>query len=188
MGPHSVTVERAQEMQDFINSLLNPVRRQIFVSYHHANEQAFYAEFSSVFAHLYEVISDNSLARQIESDNPEYVIRRIRESYITGSSCTVVLCGPETPWRKYVDWEIKATLDKAHGLIGVNLPNNPRDAQGKVYTPDRLYDNIVSGYAVWISWADLGGGPDVLRQYVELANSKPRGLCQNERPLRRRNG
>lgn len=33
----------------------------------------------------------------------------------------MVLCGAEAPQRKFVDWEIKATLDKEHGLIGINL-------------------------------------------------------------------
>jgi hypothetical protein len=32
----------------------------------------------------------------------------------TGTSCTIVLCGAETPKRKFVDWEIKAILDKGH--------------------------------------------------------------------------
>jgi hypothetical protein len=47
-------------------------------------------------------------------------MQRIRDKHITGTSCTIVLCGSLTPWRKYVDWEIKATLDKEHGLIGIN--------------------------------------------------------------------
>jgi len=49
-------------------------------------------------------------------------MRGIRENFITGTSCTIVLCGAQTHLRKYVHWEIKATLDKEHGLIGVNLP------------------------------------------------------------------
>ena len=80
---------------------------------------------AGVFADDYEVIQDNSVEREIDSNDAEYVTRRIREDFITGSSCTVVLCGAETPQRKFVDWEIKATLDKEHGLIGINLPTIP---------------------------------------------------------------
>ena len=89
-----------------------PVKRKIFVSYHHDNDQAYYNEFSRFFSDQYDAIQDSSLDRLIDSDDTEYVMRRIRENYITGTSCTVVLCGPQTRWRKYVDWEIKATLDK----------------------------------------------------------------------------
>ena len=137
-----------------LGSLLYPtqIKRKVFVSYHHGNDQWFYNEFSRVFNDTYDVISDNSLDRAIDSDNPDYVMRRIREKYITGSSCTIVLCGAETPNRKYVDWEIKATLDKEHGLIGINLPTSITSQYGGVIVPDRLHDNVQSGYAVWIDW------------------------------------
>ena len=69
------------------------------------------------------------------SSSAEYVIRWIREGFITGPSCKVVLCGALTPQRKFVDWEIKATLDKDHGLIGINLPTNPRLLNGNSELP-----------------------------------------------------
>src|SRR5947207_2002675 len=111
------------------------VKPRIFVSYHHGADRQYYDEFSRRFADSYDVCDDNSVARVIDSDNCEYVMRRIRERYLTGSSCTLVLCGAQTRWRKFVDWEIKATLDKQHGLIGVNLPTNPRDIVGRVHKP-----------------------------------------------------
>src|SRR4051794_39013081 len=88
-----------------------PVKRSSFVSYHHAGDRAHCGAFSMLFANTYKIIEDTSVYRKIDSDDAEYVIRRIREQYVTGSSCTVVLCGSETPNRKYIDWEIKATLE-----------------------------------------------------------------------------
>jgi hypothetical protein len=35
-------------------------------------------------------------ARRIDSDNVDYVIQRIRDDYISGTSCTVVLVGDAT--------------------------------------------------------------------------------------------
>ena len=96
-----------------IEALLRGVKRRVFISYHHDSDQEYYAKFSSVFSAGYEAIQDESLLRLFDSDNPDYVIRRIREKHITGTSCTIVLCGPQTRWRKHVDWEIKATLDLA---------------------------------------------------------------------------
>lgn len=160
-------------------------KRKIFVSYHHSNDQYYYNEFSRKFCDTFDVVQDNSLERKIDSDDPEYVMRRIRENHITGTSCTVVLCGPETPQRKYVDWEIKATLDKCHGLIGINLPNSVSDLNG-VIVPARYLDNYQSDYAVWLQWRQLS--PDVLVQAIGTANSRPSSLINNSRPMRRRNG
>lgn len=164
------------------------VRRKVFVSYHHNNDQYLYNEFSRTFADTFDILRDNSLDRRIDSDNVDYVIRCIRENYVTGSSCTFVLCGAETPWRKFVDWEIKATLDAQHGLIGVNLPTNPPDANGKYTIPDRLHDNIESGYALWTHWNEIVGSPLLLSQRIEDARSRPKYLISNSRLLRPRNG
>jgi MTH538 TIR-like domain (DUF1863) len=81
---------------------LHQTKRKIFISYHHGEDQFHYDVFSSIFHNHYQAVSDNSLDRQIDSDNVEYVMRSIRENYITGSSCTVVLVGRETWGRKYV--------------------------------------------------------------------------------------
>jgi hypothetical protein len=58
------------------------VKRKIFVSYHHGGDQFYYEEFSRIFHDTYEVISDNSLERSFDSDDPIYVMRRIREAHI----------------------------------------------------------------------------------------------------------
>lgn len=87
-----------------------------------------------------------------------------------------------------MDWEIKATLDKAHGLIGVNLPNNLPGEDGCFAVPNRLFDNILSGYAPWVEWEALGQGADYLQRMVEIANSNPKILIANSRAMRERNG
>jgi hypothetical protein len=149
-----------------------PVKHKVFVSYHHGEDQAYYDAFSKAFHDTYEVIYDKSLERRVDSDNLDYVIQRIRDNYITGSSCTIVLVGKETCDRKYVDWEIKATLDKEHGLIGVYLPNAPRNAENKIIVPDRLHDNIQSGFALWLSWQQITANAAQLQQYVATAKSR----------------
>ena len=126
--------------------------------------------------------------RRFDSDNLDYVIQRIRDNYITDSSCTIVLVGKETCDRKYVDWEIKATLDKEHGLIGVCLPNAPRTAENKIIVPDRLHDNIQSGFALWLSWQQITANAAQLQQYVATAKSRDVKLIVNTRARRLRNG
>ncbi len=172
---------------DFIKALVT--KPKIFVSYHHGGDRYYYEQFSRLFAASYDVCHDNSVDREIDSNDSEYVMRRIREHYLTGTSCTIVLCGAETRWRKFVDWEIKATLDKQHALIGINLPTNPRDNLGRVHKPDRLQDNVDSGYAVWCNWNDLvSGGAAMLRSWVASARLSSGALLRNGRSLRQRNG
>lgn len=162
---------------------------KVFVSYHHGRDRRYYEQFSHAFSDSYDVCHDNSVDREIDSEDCDYVIRAIRENYVTGTSCTVVLCGAETRWRKFVDWEIKATLDKKHALIGVNLPTNPRDPFGGVHKPDRLQDNIDSGFAGWVEWnALIAGGPGMLRTALQAARLSSTGRIRNSRILRTRNG
>lgn len=165
-----------------------PAKRSVFISYHHDNDQVFKNEIARLFEDEFPVIEDNSLTRALDSDDPQYVMRRIRETHISGTSCTIVLCGAQSRWRKYIDWEIKATLDKSHGLIGVLLPTNPVDVWGAWDKPDRLQDNLDSGYAIWTKWSLLCASHEAFRHYIEVAVSRPASLINNTRPLRSRNG
>jgi len=190
--------ERNRALTNLLGGVSNPfysallgaglqVKRSVFISYHHGGDQTYYDAFTKAFDTTYDVIFDNSLERKIDSDNVNYVIQRIRDTYIKGSSCTVVLCGAETPWRKYVDWEIKATLDKEHGLIGVNLPNSWKNANGNVTVPDRLHDNIQSGYAVWTDWATFTANAEKVKFFIEQAVAKSSELIRNRRVMMSQN-
>lgn len=163
------------------------IRRKVFVSYHHGGDQAYYQAFSRTFHDSLEAVTDSSLERAIDSENVDYVMRRIREGYISGTSCTIVLVGAGSWGRKYIDWEIKATLEKGHGLIGVQLPTLQSNISGKVTVPDRLHDNIASGYAIWTSWAEIASNYAACRGLIESANSRDRALIRNARERRLRN-
>jgi hypothetical protein len=89
--------------------------------------------------------------------------------------------------RKYIDWEIKATLDKQHGLIGVQLPTLLSNSSGRVNVPARLSDNIDSGYALWVSWANFTANISSCRGYIEQANCRSNTLIRNTRERRLRN-
>jgi len=68
-----------------------PVKRKVFISYHHTNDQYYYNEFSRLFSQTFDIFHDNSLDRKIDSTNAVYVNRKIREDHIVGSSITIVL-------------------------------------------------------------------------------------------------
>lgn len=168
-----------------LSGLQIPGRRKIFVSYHHGRDQVYYDEFSRLFHDQFEAVFDNSLERRIDSENVAYVMQRIRDKHITGISCTVVLIGAQSHERKYVDWEIKATLDKQHGLLGIVLPPH-KTTDGKILVPGRFHDNVQTGYATWEYWGNLSA--QRLTQLVNAAANTPKGLINNSRDMKWRNG
>jgi MTH538 TIR-like domain (DUF1863) len=164
------------------------IRPRIFASYQHATDQHYYNEFSRVFHDTHECVYDGSLDDEIDSDDHDYIKQRIRDEFIAGTSCTVVLVGPTTYQRKHVDWEIKATLDKEHGLIGVQLPNLPVQWNNTVLVPDRLHSNIKSGYALWLTWQQVIASASGFTQYVTAASNRSKDLIVNPREIKTRNG
>jgi len=76
-------------------------------------------------------------------------------------SVTIVLVGERTGHRKWIDWEIWASLRgythpydtsrsfKPNGLLAIFLPTESYSI------PNRLQDNINSGYAVSMKWENL---------------------------------
>jgi len=111
--------------------VLAPVKRSVFVSHHHRGDQAYYDMFSRLFADSLEVFQDTSLERAHDSESHDYVRWSIRQNHIAGSSCTIVLCGANTYERKYVDWEIKATLDKRHESSACGCQLSLSSARGR---------------------------------------------------------
>jgi hypothetical protein len=164
-----------------------PVIPRVFVSYHHKGDQAYYNALAVAMNQSYRLCQDNSLDRRIDSDNADYVMRKIREEYLTGTSCTIVLCGPQTPDRKFVDWEIMATLQKDHALVGLRLPSLEIINDGCA-KPARLQDNIDSGYAVWGWYDTVYRDPEKLAELVHQARSRAKSLIDNSRARRLGNG
>lgn len=166
--------------------LTQPAKRKIFVSYHHGGDQWYYNKFSTFFHDQYETVFDNSIERVIDSDNVDYVMQRIRDKHISGTSCTVLLIGAQTHERKYIDWEIKATLEKQHGLVGIALPSALKMLGGKIRVPDRYYDNYITNFALWEQWENLT--IPRLSELVNAAALKSASLINNSRSMKQRNG
>lgn len=138
---------------------MSPVRHKVFISYHH-DDQEEAEEFIETFDHERKVFISRALGVGIEqdiidSDDTDYVMRRIRELYLADSTVTIALIGDCTWARRYVDWEIQASLRHGetvtpNGLLGIVLPS----AGKKPVPPDRLKKNLKGensdeGYARW---------------------------------------
>lgn len=150
---------------------MNGTRRKLFISYY--NEDQYYRDrFEKLFGHLF--VNKSVKPGDIGTDlSTEYVKRLIQRDYITDTSVVVVLVGPNTHCRKYVDWEIYAGLSKKvggySGLIGIRLPNHPdysKDYYRKDSMPPRLVDNLESKYAKFYNWTE---NENSIKNWVEEA-------------------
>lgn len=172
----------------------DPTRHKCFVSYHvddMAEVEAFISEFGSEFiARSVGVTVEDDF---VDSDDDEYVKRRIREKYLTDSTVTILLLGNCTWARKFVDWEVSSSLrndavNKRNGLLVYPLPSMNNSAR----LPDRVKDNWVKGdqeksYARYLVYPNSASTVraninDAFRDRTAKSN-----LVDNRRALRRAN-
>jgi hypothetical protein len=124
------------------------VRRKCFISYHHADQEEV-DKFVRTFDHERNIFVSRGLGKEmsqdiIDSSNTDYVMRRIRELYLSDSTVTIVMLGRCTWARRYVDWELQSSLRNgatitANGLLGIKLPSYS-NISGSY--PDRLNLNL----------------------------------------------
>ncbi len=87
------------------------VRHKCFISYHKDDQTAvdeFCDQFEGSFIRRGIAMEDDI----IDSDDTDYVMRRIRELYLQDSTVTVVLIGRCTWARRFVDWEVQSSLQR----------------------------------------------------------------------------
>lgn len=129
--------------------LASKTRHKCFISYHTEDEEEV-TDFINTFDHDKDVFLSRGIGAGmagdiIESANDEYIKRRIRDLYLRDSTVTVVMVGQCTWARKFVDWEIGASLrntstSNRNGLLGIVLPSVA--GQSFLKYPERLTDNL----------------------------------------------
>lgn len=151
-------------------------RHNVFISYHHQNDEDYKIEFERLFSGIYDImetkaVSDGDIDPYLDT---ETIRQKIRDNFIRSATVTVVLIGSETWKRKHVDWEISSSLRNTQrnprtGLIGIILPTYPRTDTSKYSRgtiPPRLYDNIDSGYASIHNWSN---DPTIVQNWIHKA-------------------
>lgn len=150
------------------------IKRTVFISYYHGDQvevNEFVKEFSNVFIPKTVGVKDGDF--EFDSTNPQYIMQKIRENKLQDSTVTIVLVGQCTKSRRYVDWEIKASLQQGtslpNGLIGINL----KSVGNTGYAPERLEKNLNRdsngndyGYARYYTYPTT---PESLREWIEDA-------------------
>ncbi len=176
--------------------LASKTRRKCFISYHHADEVEV-EQFIQTFDHDGDVIIARGIGANmsgdiINSSNEDYIKSRIREKYLRDTTVTIVLVGRQTWGRKFVDWEIGASLRNtatasASGLLAITLPS-AADYVGKKL-PARVDDNVNgdAGYARWWKYPANGEALASLIETAYSARTEKADQRSNTRPLRMRN-
>ena len=138
--------------------MTDQVRHKTFISYHH-DDQEEVDQFIETFDHDRDVFiaravgSDQTMDELIDSDDEEYVMRRIREDYVQDSTVTLAFIGKNTWSRKFVDWELAASLHQGpkaglpNGVLAILSPG-----LSEAILPDRFVDNWETGYGKFYSY------------------------------------
>ena len=137
-------------------------RHRVFVSYYHRDDQAYRDHFENRFSDFYDIyVSESVKMGDIDPNlKTETILQKIRDEYLRDSTVTVVLVGKHTWQRKFVDWEISASIRQTQynsrsGLLGILLPNHPdfgKDTYTPGIIPPRLHDNIKCDFAKLYDW------------------------------------
>ncbi len=151
-------------------------RHNVFISYHHKNDEIYKREFERLFSSVYDIletkaVSDGDISPFLQT---ETIRQKIRDEFIRTATVTVVLIGSETWKRKHVDWEISSSIrdtkfNSRTGLIGILLPTYPRVSMSSYNhgtIPPRLQDNVDCGFAEIYDWSD---NPYEVQQWIHDA-------------------
>lgn len=170
-------------------------KHKCFILYHQDDAKEVQA-FMDAYDHIFtpKTLGVSDIDDFIDSDDTDYVMRRIRELYLTDSTVTIVLVGKCTWARKYVDWEIASSLrndpnSKRSGLLAITLKSAANATDKR--PPDRVDDNLlgkdhVDGYARWNVYPKSAAG---LQSWIQAAfNRRDTVDPDNTRALRQRNG
>jgi hypothetical protein len=179
-----------------MSSLVSNTRRKCFISYHHADEAEVQA-FIQTFDHNRDVLIARGIGASMSGDiinstNEEYIKSKIRSNYLRDTTVSIVMVGRETWGRKFVDWEVAASLrntstSTASGLLAITLPSAANYAGKQL--PARVDDNLdgESGYARWWKYPTSAESLARLIEEAYAARTSRASLRDNSRPLRSRN-
>lgn len=165
----------SQNYPSLLAAALQQTRRKCFVSYYGGDRpevERFLADFGDVF--IGKAIGVTDYDDFIGSEDAAYVMSRIRQKYLGDSTVTLCLIGQCTHSRRYIDWELKASLRQGeytpNGVVAILLPSMGNTG----HLPERLRENWnkdaeAKGYAIYRSYPS---SKEELRHWIENAHAR----------------
>ena len=151
----------------------NGVRRKVFISHYKGNSAAA-GNFIDKWAYGEGVFIPKQLGvyndeEFIDSDDTDYVMSQIRKKYLGDSTVTIVLMGTCTHSRRYVDWEIKSSLQQGetspNGLLGIVLPG----IEKAPHLPERFSKNFSNDQPCYALYHWAPDSADQLGRWIDAA-------------------
>ena len=128
---------------------MSKARHKVFISYYHEDQEEV-EKFVQTFDKERKVFLSRAVGTSmdptiIDSEDTDYVMRRIRELYLLDTTITCVMIGKCTWARRYVDWELQSSLRSGetvtpNGLLGIVLPSA---GKRNLRFPPRFAVNII---------------------------------------------
>lgn len=125
---------------------------RVFISYYHHDDQ-FYKDTIIAWNKVWGLFDDWSVNDGDIDDtymSDEQIRLKIRDEYIKDATVLVLLCGRNTKHRKFIDWELHASMYDSEknpkmGILVVNLPG----CSNGVRAVERREKDIVSPNGSW---------------------------------------
>lgn len=165
---------------------MTTTRHKAFISYH-SDDIVEVEKFINEFDEKHNIFISRAVGTGVDpsiinSNNPEYVMQRIRELYLKDSTVTIVLIGKCTWARRYIDWEIQSSLRNGstiipNGLFGIVLPSAKNDPKA----PKRLNRNLNSRYSKWYYYPKSKSGLIEMIEEAFEARQNKQNLIDNPR-------
>lgn len=168
-------------------------RLKCFISYYHDDDKKYVQKLREVYERI--VVSDYSLDTDLTSNTSDEQIYENIKFRMNNCTITIILIGENTGRRKWVDWELWASLNpfisknidyrdtfRPNGILAIYLP-------GKRHCiPKRLQDNIDSGYVVKMHWNSTTNTKRLVSKLIQ-ADERRRSisLIDNSRRKMKRN-
>jgi hypothetical protein len=136
-------------------TVLNHIKHKVFVCYSHEDDKK-YKDYIDLY--LLQQSCNLSMSQANTGNASDYIKELIRKQHIDDTTVVVVLVGTTTRLKNYIDWEIFAGLSASTkgsaGLLAIMLPDLEFNQDWySLDMPDRLADNVKSGYAKVYSWS-----------------------------------
>lgn len=142
---------------------------RVFVSYYHKDDQG-YKDALVKWAKENNVFTDGSVdTGDIPDDWDDQKIREtIRDEYLSDTSVTILLVGPNTRHRKHVDWELYSSMydgkvNKKSGIVVVMLPETGCNGCHIPYANEKnqIYPEISN-------WVSVDSRSEYERRYPDM--------------------
>ena len=157
--------------------------RRVFFSFHYQRDvfRANQVRMSNIVdGRAAAGFEDASLWEKARTEG-DAAVKSLIDKALVGTTVTAVLIGPETFSRKYIDYEIRKSLDQQNGLLGIRI-HMLQDHRRQTCLPGRVPDALVATGAPVYDWDYSKFGERVERAAAVSRRVAPQATSPSSSP------